>query len=71
MPPIDHDDPSYLDLYSDLYPNDVGAVTCIQRFTDALSLYPHFHTLFTDGLFAVRDYIAEPENKFESAAHPY
>ena len=67
VPPIDHDDPSYLDLYSDLYPNDIGAVTCIQRFTDALSLYPHFHTLFTDGLFAVRDYIIEPENKFESA----
>ena len=40
--------------YRPRYPHDIGALTSVQRHTDALSLYPHFHTLTTDGLFVAR-----------------
>ena len=48
-------DPEALRDYTSLYPNDIGAITSIQRFNDALSLYPHFHTLVSDGLFVTSD----------------
>ena len=53
--PLFSNAPGEIDFYSSLHPNDLGVVTCIQRFTDALSLYPHFHILSTDGLFTVHD----------------
>ena len=36
--------------YAPRYPHDLGAITSIQRHTDALTLYPHFHVITTDGL---------------------
>ena len=54
-PPLKDITPDQVDIYSVLNPNDIGTVTCIQRFTDALSLYPHFHTLCTDGVFVSND----------------
>ena len=59
LPQTDHPptsyDPEALRDYTSLYPNDIGAITSIQRFNDALSLYPHFHTLVSDGLFVTSD----------------
>ena len=48
-------DPDSLRTYSTSHPNDIGAITSIQRSTDALSLFPHFHTLVTDGVFFSKD----------------
>jgi len=33
---------------------DCGAVTVIQRFGSSLGLNPHFHSIFLDGVFAIR-----------------
>ena len=43
--------PEALTIHQQYYPNDIGVCTSIQRHNDALSLYPHFHVLSTDGLF--------------------
>ena len=44
-------DPTTLRDHHASFPNDIGAVTAIQRFNSALSLFPHFHALVSDGLF--------------------
>ena len=41
--------------YSPRYPHDLGAITSVQRHTDALTLYPHFHVITTDGLLVASD----------------
>ena len=41
--------------YRPTHPHGIGAITSIQRHTDALGLYPHFHVLCTDGLFVHTD----------------
>ena len=57
--------------YRPRYPHDIGAVTSIQRHTDALGLYPHFHTLSTDGLFVssapFQDESYQPRQKEKTA----
>ena len=43
--------PTALKAHALRHPNDIGACTAIQRFNGALALFPHFHTLVSDGLF--------------------
>ena len=50
-PPSSYDVDFINACYRPQHPHDFGAITSVQRHTDALSLYPHFHTLSTDGLF--------------------
>jgi hypothetical protein len=43
-----------------------GTVTVIQRFGSALNLTPHFHMLFLDGIYSIKDGMAE----FHKAEEP-
>ena len=49
--PPERYDVDYLNaMYRPECPHDLGALTSIQRHTDALTLYPHFHTLTSASL---------------------
>ena len=61
-PPKRYDIDYLQTFYRPYHPHDIGTMTSIQRHTDALGLYPHFHTLCTDGLLVSAD-----ENIEESA----
>ena len=54
-PPERYDIDDLNAYYSPRYPHDLGAITSVQRHTDALTLYPHFHVITTDGLLVASD----------------
>ncbi len=55
-PPESYDVDYLKAYYTPRHPNDLGAITSIQRHTDALTLFTHLHTLVNDGLFTSADH---------------
>ena len=60
-PPERYDIDDLNAYYSPRYPHDLGAITSVQRHTDALTLYPHFHVITTDGLLVTSDGPLKPK----------
>ena len=67
--PPEHYDVDHINAcYRPRHPHDLGALTSIQRHTDALSLYPHLHTITTDGLFVTRGDSSDPDSTLKPRA---
>ena len=58
-PPQNYSPDELNTYYSPFHPHDIGALTSIQRHTDALSLFPHLHTITTDGILYSDEHLGD------------